>query len=503
MREKILHSLFVTGLLLLCGCSEDKGNYDYTDLNTVTIANIPAKSYAPGATIQIIPELSRSLTAGEENLSFQWEVAGIAISQERNLDALLPAMPYGQKDCAFIVTDNISGMKYYRTFDINIVNEFNYGYYFLTRQQDGSTIVAYLPSFRNDDKIPQILHTTVCGDVTFGKEPIKIAGSFGYINALGNYFWSMTIITKEGSYPVTSTNNGTFLPSTLVSEENFMDKNSGYVFQPEKYDVNPYGHEVFVSDGKLVFYGSGLLYRPAKHEGNYYWSHIRGTYDPYTLWAFDKLSRKFYFVSPKQNDPISGTIAEVNAYDRVIPITDSPTIRENEYFIGFSKNSRTNMNGLSAYTASNEGINIHRYEFDDDPKSNYGINHRFLGSTLLPVIGANQDTKCVSLENDCFFGIGNKIYTTPTELPTLSEFITIPPEYGAIIHLGLSTNETRLIVATYNPNSTAEKKGSVLFVDTHNKRITETFKEEIDECISILGANADVYGMTNGLGDDK
>lgn len=498
MNKQLLYCL-LSGLLCLLGCSEDKGNYDYTPLNDVIIANIPAMVCPPGSNIQITPTLSRSLKEGEENLTFSWEVDGKLLSTERNLNKELPAMPYGQKLCALTVTDKETGVKYLKTFKINIVNFFNYGYYFLTREQDGTTIMAYLPSYRDGEELPSFLYTSVCGDVTFGKDPMMIVGSFGGISALDGYFWTMSIITKEGEYPVIETNNGTFLPSSLVSETSFADKNAGYTFKPEAYFVDPAKNKTYISEGKLINYASGLLYRPAKHKTNYYWSFMKGFFTGEDLvWVFDELSRKFYVACPYDTDPELGIIGDAGAKDQVLQITDSPAIPTDEFIIGLSKTTREEASSLTAYTANNKGVHIYKYDRDGE-----SYNFFFSGSEELLINGVGKDTKFVAMDKDIFLNVGNKIYTTPTQLPSLTEFISIPSELGEIVKIGLSGNETRLIVTTYDKNSTAERKGSVVFIDIQNKKITETFKNCIDECVSILGGNADIWGQTDGLGDDK
>ena len=69
--KNLIYILFIFSLL---ACYEDKGNYDYKDVNTVEIGLEDLYSFRldKDTTIMIIPKLSQSLSENKENLSFMW-----------------------------------------------------------------------------------------------------------------------------------------------------------------------------------------------------------------------------------------------------------------------------------------------------------------------------------------------------------------------------------------------------------------------------------------------
>ncbi len=66
-----------------------------------------------------------------------------------------------------------------------------------------------------------------------GDMPRSLAGKFGHISALKDYFWTITSVTSGGENPVIITENATFIPNNIVNTSCFVDQESGYVFAPE------------------------------------------------------------------------------------------------------------------------------------------------------------------------------------------------------------------------------------------------------------------------------
>ena len=61
-------------VFLLAACYDDKGNYDYEEINTITVLLDDVYSYRldGDTTVCIIPELSQSLQKNRDNLEFMW-----------------------------------------------------------------------------------------------------------------------------------------------------------------------------------------------------------------------------------------------------------------------------------------------------------------------------------------------------------------------------------------------------------------------------------------------
>lgn len=490
--------------LLAGACSEDKGNYDYTSINEVTIEAIADQTLEAGSQLQITPVIAM-LDENNANLSYLWTIDDEEVSTERELDITLPPLSYGGHLCALTVRDNDNGMQYRQTFDIVIVNPFNWGYYFLTRKDDGSTEMAYLPAREADDTtVDEVLYATEVGEYKFGNEPKQIYGSFGYTADYSATRWQFTFVTQEGEYPVIVTDNSTFTPSSLVTSENFIVQDQGYVFAPDATVISQQASvgQFFTSNGQFIRYANGKLYRPARHLKDYYWTHpAMGASGAKFAWVFDELTKRYYIIQPyAANNEELGIIADSYAYDEVVEPLDNVDIVGNVLYAA-DKYSGTG-HSFKVYTAASDGIHVYTFVKD------WGVdNAHFSEDDVLPLANASENTAIAvgasGLSNGMFYvSSGNEIYSSPTTLPALSPFCTIPSELGTIEYLGLSALGNRLVAVLYDENSPEERKGSVVYISVATKSITHTFPHILHHCKAFIGGNETTSLMGYGQEGD-
>ena len=92
--DKILYVFFVACLLLVEACAEDKGNYDYIQINEVTIDSIRTLySCEAGGHLYINPDI-KSLDEATADLSYSWSIENKEISTDKILDIDLPPLDY-------------------------------------------------------------------------------------------------------------------------------------------------------------------------------------------------------------------------------------------------------------------------------------------------------------------------------------------------------------------------------------------------------------------------
>ena len=508
IRDLFLYAVPIAIGSLSFACSEDKGNYDYTSLNEVSIDSILA-SYVreAGAELYIDPGVS-SVDEGAANLSFSWSIAGEEVSQEEILDIALPPLSYDTHLCALTVTDNASGMQYRQTFELRVVNPFNYGYYFLTERDDHSTELAYIQAVSDEDGGPtmeDVKYVEGIGDYAFGNNPIQINGTYGYNSTYTSTQWNMTFITEEGDNQVIVTENLSFLPTTLISGASFIEE--GYVFKPEALTADMQNNLYFVSNGQFVKYVSGKLYRPARHDKEYYWSHPAYGYGGSAAnfaWVYDELSHKCYAITPYATDDIeAGIVADPYAYDQVLEPENNPEI---EGTVIYAADAYAGTHTGNFYVAAADGIHI--YSFGKGWQQN---NPAYIGETVLPLSGMG-DAPAFALgttglaRNQFFVNSGYDIYYSPTTSPKLEHWVSLPDNLGLgeIEYIGLSALANRMVVVLYDESSAEERKGSVVFIDFNTREITHTFPHILHHCVSYLGANESTSLMGYGaFGDEK
>ena len=484
----------------IIACSEDKGNYDYTSLNEVTIDSI-ATSYMreAGSNLYINPHIS-SLDEATADLSYSWTIEGEEVSQEKVLDIALPPLGYQNHLCALTVTDNSSGMQYQQTFNLNIVNPFNFGYYFLTMREDNSTEMAYIQAFINETgeaveeegpTLDDVKYATGIGDYAFGNTPSQIYGSCGYTSDYLNIQWNMTFLTQEGDNQVITTDNVSFLPISLINTSSFIEP--GYVFKPEVTVIDQRQYQYFISNGQYIRSISGRLYRPALHTEDYYWSHPAcGSSGAQFAWVYDELSHKYYVIKPYASDDIeAGIIADSYAFDEVVEPENNPIIEGTVLYV--SDSYVPALGGHDAYVYSAAGNVIHIYNFNktwnvDDPSFKQETELTVDGMNAIPAFALGT----TGLANgQWFLGVGNNIYYAATGTNRLNTWLSLPEDLnlGDIEYIGFSALAYRMVVVLYDENSTAERKGSVIFIDFATKEITHTFPHILHHCVSYLGAN--------------
>ena len=88
MKKNLIYCIL--GMLFLFGaCYEDKGNYDYSDINEVVV-NLPESYFVPltDTTLVIRPEISQTLLDHKENLSYTWQCSNSTFASAGNADTI-------------------------------------------------------------------------------------------------------------------------------------------------------------------------------------------------------------------------------------------------------------------------------------------------------------------------------------------------------------------------------------------------------------------------------
>lgn len=477
MKKIVLAVIFC---IVLIGCAEDKGNYNYKDLNDITITLKPVTEDGSGSDVmhdqqyKITPELKRLLSASEEGLSFEWTVGSEVVSKERNLDIIVPKKwSFGAKNGRLAITDSKTGMKYFAPFKFNLINSFGFGYYMLCKKSDNSSILYYLKEVEDKTadvvviKEPVIASTSMIGDLEFGKEPTDMVNSYGYNANIDDDVWDLNIMTKEGKYNMIKTNTGDFLPSQYVGAESFADKSKGYKFNPSAIGVTGRSDIMYLSNGQLITQIEDMLYRPSKLYPEYNFTKLYIGNPSMTYFAYDDNTSKFYYLA-QDND--------ISAYDAVEVPEGAPSY-SGKNIIGFAFDSYSNPDYskseeyIYCAVASNNEISIDKYTYSEE----YGdqdVTKKIFCSELykLSVPDVGEKSKILLFNKDWYISGGNTVYLSPFDIPNAQPLYKVPAEYGEIKDMQLSVKGTKLVIACYNSNSSEEKKGSLIVFDLQTKK---------------------------------
>lgn len=489
--KKLIYILSLFIIILSIGCAEDKGNYDYTKINEIAISGIePNYSFTSGKTILIEPYFEFQRDSLEDGLEYRWTINGTEVATTRNLDYnISDEIGYGIKKCRYEIFDTKNGMKYFKSFELEVACQFSWGYYFLTKRADNSTELGYFSVMNNNT---EFIYATSIGDYEFGDDPQVIKGNGGEVMLNGSvtYCFHFNVITKNGRYPVIKSETATFYPSALITEEKFLDQESGYKFNPINKVHHDYSNDdYYISNGQVIGFISQMLYRPAIHkDGDYYWTHpILNCVGERNLFVFDEISKKYYQVRAEVTDVVEGIFGDDNAFDRVVEIENFPSL-EGHTIVGTNE-------GVSNYPATPDIIThkdgvTHFIRFYANPEFHPTIYGELVSDQTITKSYLNEKSIAIGKEFDWYISGTNGIYITPKEgVDEIREFAKIPEEFGYVTSMEFSRKGKKIVVATYNPNSNSERKGSVLFIDVSTGKIVDSYKDVIHECVSVMSAN--------------
>lgn len=502
MNKIIKHILCAFIFVGLISCSEDKGNYDYSSINSVDISSIEKEYYiVVGDVINITPEIDFKLISNEENLSYSWTIEDIEVAQTRNLDyAVSNSHGFGEKLCRYTITDKANKMKYFMPFKLIILNPFNWGYYFLTKGENDITELAFF-SVLNDNT--SFVYADGIGQIKFGKKPISISGVGGSVKIEGKttYCFKFDVMTAEGEYPIISSETATFYPSATINKEKFFDQDKGFEFSPtQSVTMRMSGVTFYCSGGELVAYTESFLYYPSStHNSLYKWSNPIQSYSGAQLaYVFDENSKKYYVAKPELTNADLGIVSDNLLLNRVVPLADFPPMNGHT-ILRTATGPNASINKPSVITTTEGKLNVIEFEYntgagfgeEDFEKGSY------LKTTSIDLPGAGKNTKIAEAEKDWYISVGNKIYIAPKDrISEIREFATIDSKYGEISDIALSVRNTKLIVATYNNNSSSPRKGSVLYIGASSGEVISAYQNVINDCVSILSANFYyIYGV--------
>lgn len=113
--------LLLIGIVMVA-CFEDKGNYEYNDINQLTINNVDSIYYRDQFdSLYINPELSGSLYSEDDRFEYEWNINNYVVSREKELVYRIET-PLGKNLCKYIVTDKALGTKVYYYFHLQVTS---------------------------------------------------------------------------------------------------------------------------------------------------------------------------------------------------------------------------------------------------------------------------------------------------------------------------------------------------------------------------------------------
>ncbi|MDR3366521.1 MAG: hypothetical protein LBO71_06110 [Prevotellaceae bacterium] len=214
-----LRCLLLCALLTAGACIQDKGNYDYHDVNSITISDINDvhESYlvSVGEYLKITPTLKFSLGEERDTYRYEWRQMGnIApyrsvrlLSTERNLNLKIEgSMSYSQTYyLMYCVTNLTTGVRYDHVFKVTVQNKISKGYVVL-HEQAGSDfnidlIAAYGDSLTRYAGVLDMFESSL---PRAGRKPLDVLCYYDYTaptpyDPSNHLRYSLWVLTDKGA----------------------------------------------------------------------------------------------------------------------------------------------------------------------------------------------------------------------------------------------------------------------------------------------------------------
>lgn len=206
----------VCALLTFSACSDDKGNYSYSEKNVLTIENIPAQTalLAGAEYVDLKPVITSStegtIDEGNPNYSYTYkrkdsEGKWIEMGTEKNL-YMLAALAAGTHNCYFGVTDNRTGVQTVYPFTLRATTITSEGWLVLCNEgKEEKARMDMLSQISVGRIIPT--HDVIRTD---GSMSLSRATQIGYVRTRTNWGSKLVMLTETGSYLIPTADNNAY-----------------------------------------------------------------------------------------------------------------------------------------------------------------------------------------------------------------------------------------------------------------------------------------------------
>lgn len=272
MRKYIIYiASFVGSALLQTGCYDDKGDYDYHDVNTMEIVIPETKLRMPkeeAVEVSIIPQISQTLEQNEENLVFQWKktIEGKKAGSDRFSDykdystgkeCKITVEPYESDNIGLmlVVTDKKNGTTWYQTGEIVIIRPLN-PCWFVLQEKEGKGVLGAIEGTPEGYYVySDVFQSELNKSFPLEGKPLAVSARKDYGNSslkqmLG--FFGFTV--SPALMLVTDQDLALLTPSTLMTRYSsdkilFEPVGKGEPLNIGYYKMSTHG-ELFVNSGK-------------------------------------------------------------------------------------------------------------------------------------------------------------------------------------------------------------------------------------------------------------
>ena len=157
-------------LLSMTSCYEDKGNYDYKEVNEIKVSiSTGSHVYSLGDTIISKPQLTFALGRESLELDYEWTYGGHVVARSRDLEWIADTVAQDEL-LRLDVLDKSTGVSYFASIIISISTPYKRAGWAVLSEKDGNSMLTFM-RYRSEDGV---LKPVVTRDIyqMINKEPL-------------------------------------------------------------------------------------------------------------------------------------------------------------------------------------------------------------------------------------------------------------------------------------------------------------------------------------------
>lgn len=164
-------------LLSMTSCYEDKGNYDYKEMNDVEIS-VPTESsnYSLGDTVKSKPQLTFALGRESVDLEYEWTYDGHVVAHSRDLEWIADTIAQN-KDLRLAVLDKSTGVSYFGSATISISSPFKRDGWTVLSEKDGHSMLTFMRNQTEDGVLKPVVTRDIYQMInkeSMGSQPVSM-----------------------------------------------------------------------------------------------------------------------------------------------------------------------------------------------------------------------------------------------------------------------------------------------------------------------------------------
>lgn len=180
----------------LLSCYDDLGNYDYQDINEITVDSVKAfYTIDQFDTLKIEPSLAGTMYSDTSRFNFTWEFDGKVIGTSARLQYKVMNSP-GEKYCRLIIEDKENGVKEYCYFNTNVVSTTAVDGILLLSNYNGHGELSFKRVDRENEEF-QVNFYNAMNKTYLGTQPQKMVQLYNYELNDANDLFGLQILTDQ------------------------------------------------------------------------------------------------------------------------------------------------------------------------------------------------------------------------------------------------------------------------------------------------------------------